>query len=208
VKRLIAAFPDNLRLKCAAQNVKILLNKKISVVDQYGQEETFEHVIFACHADEAIKILQNPTPDQSSLMGAFRYQDNQIVLHSDVSFMPKRKKCWASWIYLSETREDKSQAVSLSYWMNNLQNLDPDLPLFVTLNPGREPDPSLVYNRHVFAHPIFDGPAINAQTKMNTIQGQNNIWFCGAYQRYGFHEDGLLSAVNVAKSMGASVPWE
>ena len=208
VKKLIAYFPDKIRLETAALGVTTLPDGKLRVEDARGESKIFDHVIFACHADEAIKILKNPTADQSSVIGAFRYQDNKIVLHGDVSFMPRRRKCWASWIYLSEAREDKSSDVSLSYWMNNLQSLDPQYPLIVTLNPGREPEPALVYDRHVFSHPIFDRPAIEAQGRIAGIQGQNNIWFCGAYQRYGFHEDGLLSAVYVAKALGASVPWE
>lgn len=180
----------------------------LAVEDQNGETKIFDHVIFACHADEALDILRNPTAGQAEVIGAFRYQENKIVLHGDISFMPRRKKCWASWVYLSEGREDKNAAVSLSYWMNNLQGLDPDHPLIVTLNPGRQPDPERVYDTHVFTHPVFDRPAIEAQEKIPAIQGENNIWFCGAYQRYGFHEDGLLSAVNVAKAFGVSVPWE
>ena len=208
VRKLTAALPGGVRLGSAALRVTPTAEGKINVEDARGAHEIFDRVIFACHADEALKILQSPTPDQAAIIGSFRYQENKVVLHGDVSFMPRRRKCWASWIYLSEAREDKGDAVSLSYWMNNLQNLDPAHPLIVTLNPGRDPDPALIYDSHVFTHPIFDRPAIAAQARIPDIQGQNNIWFCGAYQRYGFHEDGLLSAVNVAKSMGASIPWK
>ena len=208
VQRLIAALPGKIRLECAALKVTAMTDGKSSVEDARGKKEIFDHVIFACHADEALKILQNPTQEQSAVIGAFRYQENSIVLHGDVSFMPRRKKCWASWVYLSEKQENKNDAVSLSYWMNNLQDLDGDFPLIVTLNPGRAPDPALIYDRHAFTHPVFDRPAIAAQAQIPAIQGQNNIWFCGAYQRFGFHEDGLLSAVNIAKALGASVPWE
>ena len=100
------------------------------------------------------------------------------------------------------------EVLSLSYWMNNLQNLDPAYPIIVTLNPGRRPQEGLIMDEHVFSHPIFDLKAIKAQEKIQSIQGKNGLWFCGAYQCYGFHEDGLLSAVNVAKAMGASIPWE
>lgn len=208
VKKLVADFPGNVKLAMPAQRVFSSHGGKVEVEDAYGGKEIFDHVIFACHADEALEILQNPTPDQFSVMAAFRYQENRIVLHGDISFMPRRRKCWASWIYISQAREDKSAAVSLSYWMNNLQKLETEEPLIVTLNPGREPDPDLIYDRHTFSHPIFDSAAIEAQGRIPSIQGKNNIWFCGAYQRYGFHEDGLLSAVNVAKSLGADVPWE
>jgi predicted NAD/FAD-binding protein len=142
------------------------------------------------------------------VLSAFSYQDNHIVVHSDTSFMPKQKKCWASWVYLSEQRRDENPQVSLSYWMNNLQNLDPDYPIIVTLNPGRRPDQQKILDEHYFSHPIFDVAAIKAQSKIADIQGQNGVWFCGAYQRYGFHEDGLLSAVNVCKDMGVTIPWQ
>lgn len=209
VSRLIASFPETtIKLDAAAASVTVAEKGMLAVEDQNGETKIFDHVIFACHADEALDILRNPTARQAEVIGAFRYQENKIVLHGDISFMPRRKKCWASWVYLSEGREDKNAAVSLSYWMNNLQGLDPDHPLIVTLNPGRQPDPERVYDTHVFTHPVFDRPAIEAQEKIPAIQGENNIWFCGAYQRYGFHEDGLLSAVNVAKAFGVSVPWE
>ena len=121
--------------------------------------------------------------------------------------MPKNKNCWASWVYLSQSRKDENKAVSLSYWMNNLQTLDNDYPIIVTLHPGRAPNAEKILDTHTFSHPIFDQKAIRAQSKIPDIQGKNNMWFCGAYQRYGFHEDGLLSAVNVAKSMGEKIPW-
>lgn len=201
VGRLTASFKD-----------KIKLNNPVKTVVKKGNQwlvdnESFDQVIFACHADEALKMLQDPSSVES-VIGAFDYQDNQITVHSDTSFMPYEKKCWASWVYLSEEREDKKQTVSLSYWMNNLQGLDPAYPLIVTLNPGRRPQEDLILDEHVFSHPIFDLKAIKAQEKIPNIQGQNGLWFCGAYQRYGFHEDGLLSAVNVAKAMGVDIPWE
>lgn len=208
VKRLTATLQNGVKINNAASKVTASASGKAIVEDSTGKTEEFDHVIFACHADEAMKILQNPTYDQTTVIGSFRYQNNKIVVHGDTSFMPKRKKCWASWVYLSEGIEDKKPDVSLTYWMNNLQSLDPDFPLFVTLNPGREPKAELVYDHHEFSHPIFDRPAIHAQDRIPDIQGQNNIWFCGAYQRYGFHEDGLLSAVTVAKSFGVDIPWE
>ncbi|MED5423450.1 MAG: amine oxidase, partial [Pseudomonadota bacterium] len=117
------------------------------------------------------------------------------------------RKCWASWIYLSETQQDKKPNVSLSYWMNNLQGLPNDKTILVTLNPDRRPADEHIIDEHMFSHPIFDIAAINAQKQIETIQGKRGLWFCGAYQRYGFHEDGLLSAVNVAKSLGSDIPW-
>ncbi|MEM6811131.1 MAG: FAD-dependent oxidoreductase [Pseudomonadota bacterium] len=207
VSRLKDTLQDQIHVNCAAQKV-VRQGGKQAVFDERGESQLFDHVILACHADEALSMIENPTEQEQSVLGAFDYQDNDIIVHSDESFMPHEKKCWASWVYLSETKEDEKPVVSLSYWMNNLQNLDPDYPLFVTLNSGRRPKEETIINEHSFSHPIFDEKAIEAQEKIGTIQGQNGLWFCGAYQRYGFHEDGLWSAVNVAKSMDINIPWE
>lgn len=207
VKRLITALSSKVSMRNGATSVRAN-QQQVIIIDAKGSQETFDRVVFACHADEAMATLENPTPDQAEVIGAFSYQTNEIVVHADTSFMPKRKSCWASWVYISELERDNNPRVSLSYWMNNLQDLDHAFPVIVTLNPGRPPSPALTYDRHEFSHPVFDVRAIKAQEKIPNIQGRNNMWFCGAYQRYGFHEDGLLSAVNVARDMGAAIPWE
>ena len=205
VARLTEGFRDKIKLNCGVNRV-VQDGEKIIVFDENTGNRTFDQVIFACHADEALRMLDEPAAYQD-IIGAFDYQDNQIIVHSDTSFMPREKKCWASWVYLSEGRKDKKQSVSLSYWMNNLQGLDPAYPIIVTLNPGRRPQEDLILDEHTFSHPVFDLKAIKAQDKIQSIQEQNGLWFCGAYQRYGFHEDGLLSAVNIAKAMGVDIPW-
>lgn len=206
VGRLIEPFKDRIHLNRAAAKVWRDENGA-HVEDVHGKRDTYDDVIFACHADQALAMITDANTDEQKILSAFRYQPNRAVLHSDVSFMPKRRNTWASWVYLSENRADDNPNVSLSYWMNNLQPLKTDQPLIVTLNPGREPDPKLVYNDYMFEHPVFDAPAINNQNKIDFIQGQNRLWFCGAYQRYGFHEDGLGSAVKMAKRMGIDSPW-
>ena len=178
------------------------------VHDAQGGAAQYDQVLFACHADEAMAMFEDAPAEVAKTIGAFDYQPNRIIVHRDTSFMPHNHKCWASWVYLSETRTDENPAVSLSYWMNNLQDLDRDYPVIVTLNPGRRPQADLIIDEHSFTHPIFDQKAIEAQSQVPSIQGQDGLWFCGAYQRYGFHEDGLLSAVNVAKQMGVSIPWQ
>ena len=207
IKRLTANLKDKIKLNCGAKQVAHQ-DGKIIVTDESGEHKKFDRVVFACHADEALAMIKNPSKDVHSIIGAFDYQDNHIITHSDISFMPQNRKCWASWVYLSQGREDKKDAVSLSYWMNNLQDLDHNYPLIVTLNPARKPASDKILDSHTFSHPIFDQKAVTAQAQIPTIQGKDNMWFCGAYQRYGFHEDGLLSAVNVAKSMGEAIPWE
>lgn len=206
ISRLTANFKDRIHLKRAVN--KVVRNAdSVLIIDEYGQQEQFDEVVFACHANQALAMLDQPSAQEQDVLSAFSYQDNQIVVHSDTSFMPHHEKCWSSWVYLSEQRQDDKPQVSLTYWMNRLQSLNPDYPVFVTLNPGRRPAEDKIMDEHQFSHPIFDAVAIKAQSRINEIQGKNRAWFCGAYQRYGFHEDGLLSAVNVCKAMGGTIPW-
>jgi len=130
-----------------------------------------------------------------------------MILHSDTNFMPKRKGAWASWVYLSENEDGIDSHMSLSYWMNNLQSLKTDIPIIATLNPSKEPRKETIYDEYWFDHPVFDVAAIKAQERIEDIQGKDHFWFCGAYQRYGFHEDGLLSAIKVAEKMGVKSSW-
>lgn len=206
VRILSTPFKECIRLNCGAEQVR-RINSGVEVIDTQGGHQIYDEVILGCHADQSLSLIKNPTPDEQRILSKFKYQPNRAVLHSDVSFMPKRKKAWASWVYLSETRNVHNSSVSLSYWMNNLQPLETEMPVIVTLNPGHEPDPRLVYNDYMFDHPVFDIAAISHQSEISKIQGQDRLWFCGAYQRYGFHEDGLGSAVQVAQYMGIDPPW-
>lgn len=206
VERLIAPFKERIYVGCGVKQVW-RQDDKVILEDTNGQQAVYNEVIFACHADQALKLIKDPNDTEYNILSAFRYQANRAVLHSDISFMPKRKKAWASWIYLSEGKSDNNPKLSLSYWMNNLQPLQTNQPILVTLNPGREPDPKLVYNDYMFDHPVFDATAITNQFQIDKIQGTNRFWFCGAYQRYGFHEDGLASAVKMAERMGFPPVW-
>jgi len=203
VGKLTAGFKDQVRLNTAARSV-LRHADGVDVTDITGKTHKFDHAVFACHADETLALLENPTADEKAVLGAFHYQDNVAVLHSDASLMPRHKSCWASWVYLSEEKDSRTPSVSLTYWMNNLQNLPAETPLFVTLNPGRAPNPALVHNSHIFSHPVFTRAAIAAQGKLGSIQGKNHSHFCGAWTRYGFHEDGLMSGVAAAKDLGAA----
>ena len=206
VARLGETYCDQIYLGRAAQKIW-RADGHVCVQDQTGATHVYDDVVLACHADQARAIIADPTPQEDHVLTAFRYQKNTAILHSDVSFMPSRPSAWASWVYLSDQQSHTAPQVSLSYWMNNLQPLKTKTPLFVTLNPGRMPDPATVYDMHEFEHPVFDENAIRMQDQIETIQGQNRLWFCGAYQRYGFHEDGLLSAVQMAKKMGYAPIW-
>ena len=206
VERLTSPFRDHIRLGTGVKKVERNENS-VTVMDTQGNTEIFDQVIFACHADQALTMLKNPSTDEERVLGSFRYQNNRMVLHSDTSFMPKHSGAWASWVYLSKTREDRNTCVSLSYWMNRLQPLKTSMPLIVTLNPGHEPKKELLHDEYLFEHPLFDEAAIRAQAEIKTIQGKDRLWFCGAYQRYGFHEDGLGSAVALVRQMGIEPPW-
>ncbi len=205
VERLTAPYKEHILLNNAATQV-VSVGDKVEAPDSNGSTRLFDHVIFACHADQALKLISKPSAQVQEVLSSFQYQSNHIVVHSDASFMPQRQQCWASWVYLSEAAGENN-SVSLSYWMNNLQSLATDQPVLVTLNPTRKPNPALTHEEHHFTHPIFDSKAIKAQKVIGAIQGEQHMWFCGAYQRYGFHEDGLQSAVTVAKALGANIPW-
>ncbi|MBM5782095.1 MAG: FAD-dependent oxidoreductase [Pelagibacterales bacterium] len=181
-------------------------NEKISVQSKSG-EILFDHVIFACHGDQVLKILHNPEKLEKEILSNFKYQTNLAVLHRDTSVMPKSKKTWSSWVY-SNNQESSESNIAVSYWMNNLQNIDHNYPLFVTLNPNQEIDSNKIFAQFNYEHPIFDSSAVSAQEKISEIQGSNRIYFCGAYQKYGFHEDGISSAISVINKLGIFTPWQ
>lgn len=206
VRRLTCGFADRIKVNTPVKGVSTNADG-IDIVDAMGNSYRFDQVIFACHPNEAMAMIAQPDEALKQVIGQFRYQENHIVVHSDTSFMPANRNCWASWIYLNDTPFDEKPVVSLTYWMNNLQTLDTDTPVLVTLNPGRRPAEGTIHDEHVFSHPVFDEAAIRAQKRLAEIQGKDGLWFCGAYQRYGFHEDGLLSAVTIARQMGVTIPW-
>lgn len=207
VRRMMARMSDNVDVRHGAKRI-VRMEDRVQVMEESGEMLEFDDVIIASHPDEALELLDNPSVEEEEVLSSFKYQPNKVVLHTDLSFMPKRRSAWASWVYQSNERVDTSNSISLSYWMNNLQDLDTDVPLIVTLNPSREPKEGTVLDSHWFSHPVFDKPAVLAQEKIMDIQGKDRLWFCGAYQRNGFHEDGLWSAVRVAKTMGIELSWK
>ncbi len=171
-----------------------------------GTWEQFDRVVFACHSDQALAMLADPTPEETSTLGAIGYQRNRAVLHADPSIMPKRKSCWASWTYTT-ARQNTSDPVGITYWMNTLQSIPHDDLLLSSLNPTSTIRDELVYEETSFMHPVFDRAALAAQSRIKALQGLNNTWFCGAYLRNGFHEDGYSSAVDVADHMKLIPQW-
>lgn len=207
IKKVSTHFQDKIRYESDVIAVERLGEQGVRVKTA-TDEAIFDHVIFACHSDEALALLKTPSPLEKQLLSAIRYQDNKMVLHCDTRFMPQRKSAWSSWIYLSEQAKDNAQTVSLTYWMNNLQPLQTETPILVTLNPNEENLPKNILDTYTFRHPIFDQAAIAAQGAFDAIQGLDKISYAGAWLRYGFHEDGLLSAVNVTQKMGFETPWK
>lgn len=206
VTRLLKAITAQVKTNVSVKSVR-REDGKVLVTSSDGETLFYDDVVFACHADDALAMIKDADVRESNILSAFEYQPNKIIVHGDKSFMPKRKGAWASWVYLSDTYQDGKESVSLSYWMNNLQSLNTNEPVLVTLNPDRMPLPELIYDQHIFKHPVFTPQTYWAQEQIKEIQGRNQYWFCGAYQRYGFHEDGLLSAYNMAKSMGSDLSW-
>jgi predicted NAD/FAD-binding protein len=179
----------------------------IYIVDHNGVARPFDHVVIAGHADQALAMLDHPGELESEVLGAFRYQPNRAVLHNDPRWMPQRRHLWSCWNYLKES-EGGDCAVSLTYWMNQLQGLDSRSNLFLTLNPSDEIHPKAVKASFDYDHPVFCATALAAQKKLWNLQGHNRTWFCGSYFGYGFHEDGAQSGLAVAELLGGiRRPW-
>ncbi len=163
-------------------------------------DEIFDQVIFACHPDQTLRLLEQPTAQEEAALSAIRFQDNQMILHRDEAQMPRRKSVWSSWVYKADTTRPEP-AIGVTYWMNRLQNIPQNDPLFVSLNPSDPVPDELIYDQKTFRHPVFDTAALNAQQQLRDLQGQNNTWFAGAYTRHGFHENGFASAARIARLM-------
>lgn len=169
---------------------------------QGAEWEDFDEVVFATHSDDSLRMLADPTAEESAALGAIAYQPNDIVLHADPTIMPKRRKVWASWNYTEQA--DKSlDRIDLTYWMNSLQPIPHDDPHFVTLNSTRPINEALIYDQVTLRHPVYDVAALAAQKQVQGFNGRNRTWFCGAWMKNGFHEDGLGSAVDVAERLNA-----
>lgn len=204
VKKMSASFADKIRLGCHIVKAQ-KLKDKVVLTDDQGKDYAFDHVIFASHADQTYHMIADKTKEEEKILSNIKSSKNTAILHKDHNQMPKNKTAWASWVYLSKQKENK---VSLSYWMNNLQNIDHSHPLFVTLNPIEAVNKNDIFGQYEYEHPIFDDKAIWSQENLDKIQGKRNMWFCGAWTKYGFHEDGLNSAINVAAKFGIDVPWK
>ena len=207
VERLTGNFADRIRLNTGVREVRRLTNG-VTVTDLRGHSERYDHVVMASHADQTLAVIADPIAAEQDLLGSFRYSRNLVVLHTDASFMPKRRSVWSSWNYLG-SKDTARDGVCVTYWINRLQNIESAKPLFVTLNPPRPPHAGTLLHSELYDHPIFDAKATAAQRKLWLLQGVRNTWFCGAYFGAGFHEDGLQAGLAVAEQLGdVRRPWQ
>lgn len=207
VDKLTAPFADKIRQGAAVVSA-LRRPDGVIVRTSDGKQERFDQVVIATHADQALSLLDNPTPEEINLLGAFRYSVNDAVLHSDERLMPKRRRAWASWNYISGDASNANAELTVTYWMNRLQALPEARQLFVTLNPNRTVEATKVHKTVRFEHPIIDSGATHAQKHLWSLQGRDRIWYCGAYFGAGFHEDGLQAGLAVGEQLsGSKRPW-
>ncbi len=196
----------------------VFLKEKVDKVKRYKSgieiktnknKRIYDHVVFACHPDQTLKILDKASDEEISLLSSISYKKNIVYLHSDNSFMPENKKIWSSWNYLERSSENEQKSLMVTYWMNKLQRINTKENIFVTLNPEETPDNEKIYKKIIYEHPVFTKKSIHSANGLLKIQGINNTWYCGAYTGNGFHESGLVSGLNVAEDLsGLSRPWK
>lgn len=204
VAKMLTRIPDA-RLNSPVRSVTRVspgsTNAGVTVSTDHGSER-FDDVVMACHSDQTMSLLQNADTDERAVLGAIRYHRNRAVLHTDISVLPKRPKVWAAWNYERASNTGQEQnAVCLHYLINKLQPLPFRVPVIVSLNPVQEPRSDSIQGVYDYAHPVFDAAAIDAQKRLAAIQGRGHVWFCGAWTRYGFHEDGLMSGLDVVQRL-------
>lgn len=205
VQRMAAAIPD-IRRGMPIREIQRLPYGVRIMTD--STDDHWDHVILACHSDQALALLADADHAESAILSEIRYQPNRAVLHTDTSFLPDRPRAHASWNYLTTASEAEERPVSVTYLLNRLQPLPFRRPVMVTLNPHREPDIGQTLHTMDYAHPVLDRAAWLAQARLDEIQGMRRTWFAGAWTGYGFHEDGLRSALCVANALGSTPAWQ
>ena len=201
VDKLTAPFRDKIRLRRGATSVR-RTDGRVNITDVSGQTETYDQVIFASHADETLKLLADADERERALLGEFKYQPNSALLHTDASVMPRKKLCWASWNYRIDRGPDGKISPSTVYWMNSLQGVSDRQNYFVSINGENSVNPKSVLKRIQYEHPLFSLGAIRAQSKLAELnETMSNVFFCGSYFKYGFHEDAFTSALELCRRL-------
>jgi predicted NAD/FAD-binding protein len=197
---LVAPFKDRIHINRKATKVVRTADGKVIINAADGSQETFDRVIIATHGDQALALLDEPTPREYSLLSCFKYQYNKATLHTDESIMPKTKLAWASWNYRIQNESGKLNPSTI-YWMNMLQGVSDKKNYFVSINPHDNIDPKKIIREIDYDHPLFDVPAINAQEQLYKLNEDGPVYFCGSYFKYGFHEDAFASAVKLCSQL-------
>jgi uncharacterized protein len=208
VRRIVATL-DDVRLNTPVRGIRRDADSVTVMTDAAGPEP-FDAIVLATHAPTSLRLLDDATADERAVLSAVRYQDNVAVLHTDAALLPRRRAVWSAWNYLGARAwraREAAQPVCVSYLINQLQPLPFKTPVIVTLNPVDEPAPARLLSRYRYEHPLLDLAAIDAQQRLPAIQGKNRTWFAGAWTGYGFHEDGLKSALRVARDFGIEPKW-
>jgi len=200
VKKIIESFKKQIRVKSEIKAIKRAVGKIIITHTAKDEEEIFDAVVIGTHSNQALKLLADPSDKEREILGAIPYQTNSALLHTDTSILPKNKLAWASWNYYLD--QDKKNPVMLTYNMNILQRLVSDETFCVTLNGSDYIDQNKIIKVLNYEHPLFTHESIKAQSRKNEISGVNNTYYCGAYWRNGFHEDGVISALDVCRNFG------
>ncbi|MBT5498718.1 MAG: NAD(P)-binding protein [Alphaproteobacteria bacterium] len=207
VRRLTAPYRDRI-IFGGARSVRRTVNEAL-VEDTAGNVTAFDHVVLATHADEALALLADSDDRERGLLEKWRYTPNRAVLHRDASLMPKRRRVWSSWNFIGAPSQADENCLCVTYWMNDLQSLETEDPLFLTLNPIREPAVGSIIREFDYAHPFFDVKALATQPDLWSLQGYRRTWYCGSYFGSGFHEDALQSGLAVGEQLGGvSRPWD
>lgn len=197
IEAMLVQFENKPRLSAAPAGIR-RREGGVDLITAKGETLTFDHVVIGTHPDEALKLLTDPSEKEAQLLGPWRYQSNEVVLHTSHTHLPPSRKLWASWNFLREPGQGDERPVSVSYHMNRLQNLQTEREYIVTLNPGQPIPEEHVINRTTLMHPLYSFDSMATQSGLKAHNGTRNTWFCGAYFGYGFHEDGVRSAVEVA----------
>jgi predicted NAD/FAD-binding protein len=181
-------------------------DRSIFVKDSNNNENKFDHIIFSTNPTKTLKILNDIDDKEKNILSNFSTNKNLAYLHNDKSLMPKLKSVWSSWnVFVPKKKLDY---ISVTYWMNRLQNIKINKPLFLSLNPPRLPKETSIFKIIEYEHPVFDIKSINSKKVLNDIQGHKNTWHCGAWSGNGFHEDGISSSIELAKKFGIKILWE
>ncbi|MCQ3001039.1 FAD-dependent oxidoreductase [Pseudomonas syringae] len=201
IEPLTASFAERIRLSCPVNRVE--RDAEGVTVHSAAGNERFDKVVFACHSDQALKMLAQPSAAEQEILGALPYAENDVVLHTDTRLLPKRPLAWASWNY--RLGGGKQQLAAVTYDMNILQGIDSDTTFCVSLNQTEAIDPNKILARYTYSHPQYSLAGVDAQARWPELDGVNHTWFCGAYWANGFHEDGVVSGLRVASALGESL---